>query len=243
MKLENLSVTFSIYNAKTRSIRNKVLSSVGGNSTSHDGTTYVHALKNINLTITEGDRIGILGHNGSGKSTLLKVLASIYEPTTGSIETCGNISSLTDIAMGMDPENTGYQNISMRCIFMGMTIAEAKNKIDEIISFTELEEYIHLPMRTYSTGMYMRLALTIATCAIPDILIMDEMIGAGDSYFIEKAKQRTLNFISNTKIVVISSHDISIIKELCNRVILLEKGEIIADGEVDAICDKYLCTT
>lgn len=239
IKSYNLGVTFSIYNSKNRSFRNHLLSAVGGRAHNHDGTTYVDALREINLEINQGDRIAILGHNGSGKSTLLRVLSKIYEPTIGHVEIEGSISSLTDIFMGMDQENTGYQNIIMRCIFMGMTIKEAKSKVKEIIEFSELHDYIHLPMRTYSTGMYMRLALTIATSSIPDILIMDEMIGAGDSYFIKKAKQRTMDFIQKTKIMVISSHDINIVKELCNRVIWLEKGNIIADGGVKEVVKEY----
>jgi ABC-type polysaccharide/polyol phosphate transport system ATPase subunit len=240
IKAHNLGVTFSIYNSKTRSFRNHLLSAVGGNAHSHDGTTYVEALRGIDLDIKQGERVAILGHNGSGKSTLLRVLSGVYEPTSGSIESSGSISSLTDICMGMDPENTGYQNIIMRCIFMGMTVKEAKNKVNEIVDFSELHDYIHLPMRTYSTGMYMRLALTIATSSVPDILIMDEMIGTGDSDFIKKAKQRTLEFIQKTKLMVISSHDISIVRELCNRVIWLEKGKIIADGSVKEVTKDYL---
>lgn len=240
VKTTDLGVTFSIYNSKTRSFRNHVISAIGGHAHNHDGTTYVDALQDINLHIKQGDRVAILGHNGSGKSTLLKVISGVYEPTSGYIESHGAISSLTDMGMGMDPENTGYHNIIMRCIFMGMTVKEAKEKVKEIVDFSELHDYIHLPMRTYSTGMYMRLALTIATSSVPDVLIMDEMIGAGDGDFIKKARKRTLDFIQKTKIMVISSHDISIVQELCNRVIWLEKGKIIADGDVKEITKEYV---
>jgi len=239
IKARDLGVTFSIYNSKTRSFRNHIISAVGGRAHNHDGTTYIEALNNINLDINHGDRVAILGHNGSGKSTMLKVISGVYEPTAGHIESNGDISSLTDIGMGMDPENSGHHNIIMRCIFMGMTIKEAKEKVKEIVDFSELHDYIHLPMRTYSTGMYMRLALTIATSTAPDILIMDEMIGAGDGDFIKKARKRTLDFIQKTKVMVISSHDMSIVNELCNRAIWLEKGKIIADGDVESITKEY----
>ena len=238
--MQNLGVTFSIYNPKTRSVRNHIISAVGGVTHDCDSTTYVDALIDLNLDINHGERVAILGHNGAGKSTLLRVLAGIYEPTSGIIESHGMVSSLTDISMGMDPENSGYHNIIMRCIFMGMTIAEAKSKVHEIVEFCELGDYINLPMRTYSTGMYMRLALTIATSVIPDILIMDEMIGAGDDAFMKKARKRTLDMIEKTKIMVISSHDMSIVNELCQRAIWMEKGKVIEDGDVKAISKAYI---
>jgi ABC-type polysaccharide/polyol phosphate transport system ATPase subunit len=240
INIQNTSVLFSIYNSKTRSIKNQLVSAIGGTVKSIDNTVYVRALDNINIEIKKGERVGLLGHNGAGKSTLLKVISGIYEPTEGIVKTEGYISSLTDITMGMDPENSGYDNIIMRCIFMGMTFKEANEKIEDIIKFSELEEYIELPMRTYSTGMTLRLAFTIATSITPEILIMDEMIGAGDAAFIEKARKRSMELIKKTKIMVISSHDMSIMKDICTRGIWMEKGKIRMDGKINDVVEAYI---
>lgn len=239
IKLVNASVTFSIYNAKTRSVRNEIINAIGGKIERGNNNTYIKALDSISLKIKDGDRVGLIGHNGAGKSTLLKLLAGIYEPTSGWAEVKGTVSSLTDIMMGMDPEISGYDNILMRCILMGMSFTEAKGKIDEIIHFSELESSIDLPMRTYSTGMSMRLAFSVATSITPDILIMDEMIGAGDAGFIEKARLRSLDLIEKTKIMIISSHDMKIIRDVCNRIIWLEKGQIIMDDEASKVIKAY----
>lgn len=239
IELENASVTFSIYNTKTRSVRNQLINAIGGKVNAVDNTVYVKAIDNISLTIKEGERVGLIGHNGAGKSTMLKLLSGIYEPTAGSIKISGYISSLTNVTMGMDPESSGYDNIIMRCIFMGMTYKEAKSRVQEIIDFSDLNEYINLPLRTYSTGMYLRLAFTIATSITPDILIMDEMIGAGDSAFIEKARQRSMGLIEKTKIIILSSHDLHILRDICNRGIWMEKGSIRMDGEINHVLDAY----
>ena len=239
IKLRNVGVTFSIYNTKTRSVRNSIIKAIGGNLKAIDHTVYVKALENINLEINHGDRIGLIGHNGAGKSTLLKVLSNIYEPTEGLVEIEGTISSLTDITLGMDPESSGYENIIMRCIFMGLSFQEAKSKVPDIVNFSDLSEYINLPIRTYSTGMYLRLAFSIATSVIPHILIMDEMIGTGDASFIEKARKRAMDLIENTKIMVISSHDPHIIRDICNRGIWMEKGTIRMNGPIEEVMQAY----
>jgi len=239
IKLSNAGITFSIFNAKTRSVRNTLINAIGGKVRSVDNTVYVKARENRNLEINEGERVGLIGHNGAGKSTMLKLLSKIYEPTEGAMEIKGYTSSLTDITMGMDPENSGYDNIIMRCILMGMTFKQAREMVKEIIDFSELSEYIDLPTRTYSTGMYMRLAFTIATCIAPDILIMDEMIGAGDASFIEKAKIRSIELIEQTKIMVISSHDMHIMRDICTRGIWMEKGKIRMDGEINEVVEAY----
>ncbi len=239
IKLNKVGLTFSIYNAKTRSIRHEIMHAIGGKVKQLESTVYIKALNNIDLGIKEGDRVGLIGHNGAGKSTLLKVLAGIYEPTEGYIEHEGKISSLTDVTMGMDTESTGYDNIIMRCIFMGMTFKEAKEKASKIIEFSGLSEYINLPTRTYSTGMFLRLAFAISTSVVPDILIMDEMIGAGDAAFIEKARKRSLEMIEKTKIMVISSHDPHILKEICTRGIWMEKGTIKREGLIGEVITEY----
>jgi ABC-type polysaccharide/polyol phosphate transport system ATPase subunit len=232
--LKDASVIFAIYNAKTRSVRTELFNAIGGKLKSIDSTVFVNAIDSVNLEIKEGDRVALIGHNGAGKSTMLKLMSGIYEPTGGSAYSHGHISSMTDITMGMDPENSGYENIIMRCIFMGLTFKEARKRAPEIIEFSGLKEYIDLPMRTYSTGMYLRLAFTV-----PDILIMDEMIGAGDASFIEKARVRTMELIEKTKIMVISSHNMDIMKDICNRAIWMEKGKIRMDGKVGEVFGAY----
>jgi ABC-type polysaccharide/polyol phosphate transport system ATPase subunit len=239
ISLNNADVVFAVYNSKTRSVRNQLISAIGGKINSIDHTTYIRALNKITVEVKEGERIGLIGHNGAGKTTLLKVLAGIYEPTGGTIQLEGHISSLTDITMGMDPELSGYDNIIMRCIFMGLSFKEAKNKVNEIIDFSELHEYIDLPTRTYSTGMYLRLAFSISTAITPDILIMDEMIGAGDAAFIHKARTRISDLIKRTKIMVLSSHDLQIMKDTCNRGIWMEKGQIRMDGNMTEVIEAY----
>lgn len=231
IKLDNVGVTFAVYNSKTRSIRNQIIQTVGGNVSEIDKTVFIKALTNITLDIKEGDRIGLIGHNGAGKTTLLKIFAGVYEPTEGSIKTRGKIASLTNITLGMDPEHTGYDNIIMRYILMGLTFSEAKSKIDEVIEFSELSEYIDLPMRTYSTGMYLRLAFAIATSITPDILIMDEMMSVGDASFVNKCKNRTMELINKTKIMILASHDISLINSICNRFIYLKAGKIVENSD------------
>ena len=147
----------------------------------------MRALDGIDLELKDGDRLGLIGHNGSGKTTLLRVLAGVYPPSGGSASIEGSISSFTDLTLGMDPEATGWENIIFRCAFMGMSFREAKRLSPAIAEFSELGEYLDLPTRTYSTGMFLRLAFAISTSIEPDILIMDEMIAAGDAQFIEKA--------------------------------------------------------
>lgn len=239
IKLQDVSISFSIYNSKTRSVRTELFRAIGGKIHAVDSTVYIDALNSINLEIYQGDRVGVIGHNGAGKTTLLKLLSRIYEPTQGNFLSEGSVSSLTDITMGMDPESTGYQNIIMRCILLGMTLKEARAKVEEIVEFSGLREYIDLPMRTYSTGMYLRLAFTISTCIVPDILIMDEMIGTGDASFIEKARERLMNFISSTKIIVLSSHNMQIIRDICNKGLWMEKGRIIMYGDIKEVSDAY----
>jgi len=212
---------------------------VGGKVAAHNETVTVKALSNITTKLEEGDRLGLIGHNGAGKTTLLRVLAGAYFPTEGTIDSKGFRSALTDIGMGLDHELTGYSNIINKLVLMGLTYSEARAKIPEIEEFTELGEYLALPMRTYSTGMYLRLAFSIATAIVPDILILDEMIGAGDARFIEKAKKRTDEFLDKTKIMVISSHDMSLLKRYCNKVMWLQEGSVRELGLTDEVIQSY----
>ena len=188
IRLSDVGVEFPIHNAHSRSLQLQVFGKLGGKLAQHNQAVFVRALQGVNLSFEDGDRVGIIGHNGAGKTTLLRVLAGVYEPTFGSISVDGRLSSFTDITLGMDPEATGLENIIFRCVFMGLSFAEARRLSPSIQEFSELGEFLRLPVRTYSTGMFLRLAFAISTSIEPDIIIMDEMIAGGDARFIEKAK-------------------------------------------------------
>jgi ABC-type polysaccharide/polyol phosphate transport system ATPase subunit len=200
----------------------------------------VQALKNISLELTDGDRLGIIGHNGPGKTTFLRLVSCVYPPVSGEITVDGKVSSFTDITLGMDPESTGWQNIIFRCVFLGLTFAEARELAPSIGEFSELGEYLDLPVRTYSSGMFLRLAFAISTAVQPDIVVMDEMIGAGDQSFIDKAKKRVDQLLQRTRILVLASHSEPIIRSFCDKVLWLEKGTIKLLGPTDDVMAAYL---
>jgi ABC-type polysaccharide/polyol phosphate transport system ATPase subunit len=193
----------------------------------------------VSLELRDGDRLGIIGRNGSGKTTLLRVLSGIYEPTSGSIAIDGSVASMTDLTMGMDWDATGEENIVIRGILLGLTRREAVELIEPVREFTELGDRLQYPIRTYSTGMLLRLAFAISTSIRPDILVMDEMIGAGDAHFIEKARRRVQDLIGVSNILAISSHNLAMIREFCTLAILLGEGRIVAQGGVDEVIARY----
>jgi ABC-2 type transport system ATP-binding protein/lipopolysaccharide transport system ATP-binding protein len=241
--LENVSVNFPVFSSKSRGLLNSVLgygSAEARRIKAVKGGVTVSGLSSISLKICEGERIGLIGRNGAGKTTLLRILSGIYEPTGGHIFVSGDVSSLTDIMLGMDADSTGYDNILMRSMFLGISRAEARALIPDIENFTELGEYLNLPVRTYSTGMLLRLAFAISTSIRPDILVMDEMIGAGDQHFRDKAKARIDAMLDTVKILVIASHDNGIIENFCNRVVWLRDGRIVADGDVKQVLRAYV---
>jgi lipopolysaccharide transport system ATP-binding protein len=203
------------------------------------GHISIEALKNLDLEISAGDRLGIMGHNGSGKSTLLRLLSGIYEPSSGKIERSGSISSLVDISLGINAESTGRENIFLRGKLMGLSKKEIDEKIDEIIEFSELGDYINLPVRIYSSGMLLRLAFSVSTSITADILIMDEWLSVGDGAFAERASNRLKELVDSSEILVIASHTRSLIEETCNKVIWLEHGVIKKVGPVAEIVPEY----
>jgi ABC-type polysaccharide/polyol phosphate transport system ATPase subunit len=239
ISLRQAVVEFPIVNASSRSLQLRLYQALGGKLTSRHSTIVVRALDGIDLELNDGDRLGLIGHNGSGKTTLLRVLAGVYRPRPGSATIAGSISSFTDITLGMDPESTGWENIIFRCVFMGLGFAEAKRRSPAIAEFSELGSYLDLPVRTYSTGMYLRLAFAISTSIEPDILIMDEMISAGDLQFIEKAKQRLREIIGKANILALASHDLQMIRSMCNKVVWLERGVIKGMGPAEVVVMAY----
>jgi ABC-type polysaccharide/polyol phosphate transport system ATPase subunit len=239
IELRDVSVEFAIYNARGRSLRNDFLRRVGGMVGSGDGDRVtVRALQGIDLTLRRGDRIAFIGHNGAGKSTLLRVLSGAYEPSSGSAVIEGKVSSLLDLTMGMDFELTGKQNIVLRGVFLGMTFAQARALVPEISEFSELGTYLDLPMRTYSSGMVLRLAFAVSTAVQPDIILLDEMIGVGDAGFEQKAKDRLEEVLSRARILVLASHNRDTLRQYCNRAVLLKQGHIIADGPIEDVLES-----
>ncbi len=239
--LERVTVDFPIYNAKKRSLKSELIRrTVGGHIEAiDDNHVSVMALRDISLTLRDGDRLGLVGHNGAGKSTLLRVLSGVYEPPIGRVTIEGSISSLTDMMMGMDIEATGYENILLRSVFLGLSVKQANANIDEIEKFTELGQFLKLPMRTYSSGMMVRLAFAISTAVTPEILIMDELIGAGDAAFINKAEARMNGLIGRTHILVLASHSEDMIRRLCNKAALMNEGKLLMLGPVDEVLAAY----
>lgn len=197
------------------------------------------ALNNINLEINKGDRIGLLGRNGAGKSTLLRVLARIYKPNVGTIEISGKISSLFDVNLGMNIEATGYENIVNLSIMRGLSKKVAYGMIKEIEEFTELGDFLNNPVRTYSAGMQMKLAFSVATAMPPEIMLIDEVIGVGDAHFMDKAIKRLEDMIEASHILVLTSHSNDIIRKFCNKVCVLNQGKIQYQGGVEDGIEFY----
>jgi len=181
----------------------------------------------VNFEFYEGDRVGIMGHNGSGKTTLLRVLAGAYEPVAGSIVVDGRIASMLSITLGMDMEATGFENIFLRATIMGLKPKQVAPLADDICEFSELGDYIHMPMRTYSSGMSMRLAFAISTSIAADIILMDEWLSAGDASFSEKAQSRLTRLVDQAKILVLASHDEQLIRRSCNKILQLDHGDLV----------------
>ncbi|MFI4954343.1 MAG: ABC transporter ATP-binding protein [Gammaproteobacteria bacterium] len=241
IKLDQVSIDFPIYGIDTRSLKHQLLRvSTGGRfEGTQNQVVTVRALDNLSLNLEHGDRVGLIGHNGAGKSTLLRVLANIYPPTSGTVEIAGEISTLLDIMLGMELEATGYDNIVLRGLLQGLSYQQINVLRDEIAEFTELGDYLSMPVRTYSAGMKLRLAFAIATSITPEILIIDEVINAGDESFIRKAEKRIQQFIHSADIVVIASHSLNILKDLCNKVLWLEHGKVVFYGEISEGLQQY----
>lgn len=208
------------------------------NSFGTDGT--VHALKNLNLTIRDGERLAIIGHNGAGKSTLLKMLAGIYPPTTGSLRVEGRISSMFELATGFEMESNGWDNIYLRGLMLGESPEEIKDKMLEIAEFSELGEFLNMPVKYYSSGMFVRLAFSVSTAIHPDILLLDEVVAAGDAEFLQKANRRMHEMVDISKIMVLVTHSMDSALEMCNRCIWMERGEIMMDGTPEEVTRAYL---
>jgi ABC-2 type transport system ATP-binding protein/lipopolysaccharide transport system ATP-binding protein len=191
------------------------------------------------MAIEHGERVGLVGHNGAGKTTLLRVIAGIYEPVTGTVAVEGRTVPLFDAGLGTDPESSGMDNIQLRGLFLGLSKAEMRRRTDEIAEFTGLGPFLDMPLRTYSTGMQARLAFAISTCIDPDVLLLDEGIGAGDAAFMAKASQRLDRLVQQTGILVLASHSEDLLRRLCSKAFLFEHGRVVAEGSVDEVLARY----
>lgn len=237
IELENVGLDLPIFDVQGRSLKKRVMRMGRRNRIAEDtdGVVVVRALDNVNLRLDAGDRVGLIGPNGAGKSTLLRLLAGIYSPTSGTVRTEGKAVPLLDISLGMDDNSTGRQNIRLRGLLLGMTDSEIRAKQDEIAEFTDLGDYLDLPLRTYSSGMRMRLAFAVATAVDAEILLLDEVIGVGDASFQEKARVRLDDLHNRAEIVVLAMHSNEIIRKTCNKALWLEKGQIRMFGAVDQV--------
>jgi lipopolysaccharide transport system ATP-binding protein len=225
----NIVVEFPIYGAKSRSLKSTFIRAATGGVLARDAAEHVivRALNGLSFEFREGDRVGLVGHNGSGKSTLLRVIAGAYEPISGSIRVNGKVAAMLSIMFGMDVEATGYENIFLRAMIMGLKPREIAPLVEEICEFSELGDYINIPLRTYSSGMAMRLAFAISTSVSADIILMDEWLSAGDASFSKKAQSRLERLLDQAKILVLASHDEQLIRKSCNKIFHLDHGDIV----------------
>jgi lipopolysaccharide transport system ATP-binding protein len=241
IRLSNASVVLPIYNSSARSLTNTLVSAATGGALTaqRGGHLSIEALKELNIEIISGDRVGIIGHNGAGKSTLLRLFTGVFEPSSGTVERSGTISSLVDISLGINPENTGRENILLRGKLMGLSKKQINQKIDEIIEFSELGDYVNLPVRIYSSGMLLRLAFSVSTSMSADILIMDEWLSVGDGAFADRASKRLQDLVNQSEILVIASHNKELIEQTCNKVVWMEHGVMKKIGPTKEIVKDY----
>jgi ABC-type polysaccharide/polyol phosphate transport system ATPase subunit len=244
LRLRNLSVEFPMYQGSSRSLKKLLVATTTYGNLARDATdrVLVHALNDLTLDIEDGDRVALIGANGAGKTTLLRVLAGIYYPSRGQVYSSGRISALLDVAVGLNPDATGRENIILRGMYMDIHPREMRARIDEIAEFTELGAYLDMPARTYSAGMMVRLGFAVSTCIPPEILLMDEWLSAGDARFLDKAQRRMEQFVDRSSILVLASHSQDLLRRWCNRGLFLRQGRIISSGPIDEVIATYMDT-
>jgi ABC-type polysaccharide/polyol phosphate transport system ATPase subunit len=242
IKLDGVTLSFAIFNARSRSLKRSLITLTTGGTIgvgAHD-TVVVTALSDLTLTLEKGDRVALIGHNGAGKSTLLRLIASAYEPTRGTVHRVGRTTALFDLMVGMDHEATGDENITIRCLLDGLSRAEIDRKRQAISDFTELGEFLHLPIRTYSSGMLLRLGFAISTFVEPEILLLDEWLAAGDASFTQRAHERLHQLIGNSGILVFASQSLPLMRSICNKAVWLDHGRLRQFGPIEPVVERYL---
>jgi ABC-type polysaccharide/polyol phosphate transport system ATPase subunit len=236
--LTDVSLTFTVRPLKRVTFKEYLVR--GLFSSKRNPAVAVHALTRVSLSARDGDRVGVIGHNGAGKSTLLKTIAGIYPPSEGTRYVEGRVCSLFDITLGFEPEATGWDNITYRAYLQGESPASLKGKIDQIAEFTELGEFLNLPVRHYSAGMLMRLAFSIATAIEPEVLLIDEVLAVGDLAFQMKAQARMKEMMTAARLMVVVAHDLNTIRNMCNRVFWLQHGSVVMEGPTDEVVEAYV---
>jgi ABC-type polysaccharide/polyol phosphate transport system ATPase subunit len=238
--LQSVQVNFPIYFGGSRSLKKSLLfKSSAGRIARDAGHLLIEALRDITLTLKPGDRVALIGANGAGKTTLLRVLAGIYEPTSGHAKISGRISPMFDIGLGIDAELSGYENIRLRGLILGLSPKEIDAKLADIAEFTELGDYLHMPVRTYSSGMMLRLTFAVSTCFDPEIVLMDEWILAGDANFLQKAHNRLATFVGRASIFVLASHNLDLCAKWCTHGLWMEQGHTKMYGKVEDVIAAY----
>lgn len=238
--LNNVSVDIPIFDVGRASLKKAVIGRAAGGRFGEAGSyVTVSALKNVNFEAHDGDRVALVGENGSGKSTFLRVAAKVYPPTGGSVGIIGTVSPMFDATLGMSMDATGLENIRIAGTIWGMTRSQIKNSVDDIVDFTELGDFLKVPIRTYSTGMLLRLAFAIATVRDPEILLIDEIIGVGDAVFFEKAFARLRKLVERSRILVVASQADSLLRRLCDKALWLSHGNVVAHGDVESVLIAY----
>jgi ABC-type polysaccharide/polyol phosphate transport system ATPase subunit len=237
LTLKKVSVSFPIYQIGSRSLKKRLLHRGTGGQLASDANKriVVEALRNVSLSFKAGDRVALIGANGAGKTTLLRVMAGVYEPSAGDVICRGRISPMFDINLGIDSEISGYDNIRLRGLILGLSASEIESRMPDIVEFTELGDYLHIPVRTYSSGMMARLTFAVATCFSPEVLLMDEWIQAGDASFLAKAQRRAHSFIESANILVLASHSLEICRQWCTKAVWLERGEVKMLGDIESV--------
>ena len=237
LRLEAVTVDFPVYNAGARSLKKRLLRRGRGGRIAHGAHNRlrVRALEDVTLAMKHGDRIGLVGANGAGKTTLLRVLAGAYEPTRGRVERHGRTASLLNVSLGIDGEATGYENIMTRGLLLGLRPEQVRARMDEIAAFTELGDYLAMPVHTYSAGMRLRLAFAVCTSFDPEVLLMDEWLAMGDRAFVEKAQHRLQQFVQRAGILVLASQNTPLLQRVCSTGVLLDQGRVKCFGSIDKV--------
>lgn len=241
IEINGVTLDYEVKHVRTRSLRRTLASyATGGKLLADRGDNVtVRALDNISLRVAEGDKLGIFGHNGSGKSTLLKVMAGVYIPTRGAVTVNGRVSAALDVGLGMEPEATGRENVLIMALYRGVSMKEAKASLDEIVDFAGLGPFIDMPVRTYSSGMRTRLAFSVATSWLPDILLLDEWLSTGDELFTDRAEKRLDTFLKGARAMVVASQSRAVLSRVCDKVLVLHQGRVAAYGTPEEVWRAY----
>jgi len=247
--VDRLCLQFPVYHSENRTLKRSMAQAVANHTRQGAGSALVEdarhrvtvdVLREISFTLGKGERLGLIGGNGAGKTTLLRALAGIYEPVSGRVRITGSIGTLLDTQLGMNMELTGLENVRLRCLSHGLNRVATAAILQNVVEFAELGDFLSLPVKTYSSGMLVRLAFGLATAITPDVLLMDEWFMAGDITFMEKAQKRIETLVQDADTLVMSSHQPEIIRRWCTRLLWLENGQIRMDGPADAVLDTYL---